>query len=188
MRQSEQRRQGCLHYPDRVTPLWYVVVFADSVPNLIRSLDLTVLPEKAPRLLLSAPTPTTPAFLAVAITFSFLFLISFTLISFRHKMGKLQATFEKPMIQRLSAWVGFFGFLIGKIYLDYQGLAHTSSVGMTSFLIIRMWFGKAVQDFNTSIISQGSQGPKLLANTGNAFTSTFRYPLFNFAKLTFRQQ
>jgi hypothetical protein len=36
-----------------------------------------------------------------------------------------------------------------------------------------MWFGlgKAVDDFNASIISQGQQGPKLIAETGNAFTS-----------------
>jgi hypothetical protein len=34
-----------------------------------------------------------------------------------------------------------------------------------------MWFGKAVDDFNASIISQGQQGPKLIAVTGNAFTS-----------------
>jgi len=33
-----------------------------------------------------------------------------------------------------------------------------------------MWFGKAVQDFNASITSQGQQGAKLIANTGNAFT------------------
>jgi len=34
-----------------------------------------------------------------------------------------------------------------------------------------MWFGKAIQDFNASITSQGQQGAKLVANTGNAFTS-----------------
>jgi hypothetical protein len=34
-----------------------------------------------------------------------------------------------------------------------------------------MWFGKTVQDFNTSIQDQGSQGPKLFAETSNAFTS-----------------
>jgi hypothetical protein len=33
-----------------------------------------------------------------------------------------------------------------------------------------MWFGKAVQDFNASIAAQGTQGPKLLATIGNAFT------------------
>jgi len=77
------------------------------------------------------------------------------MISFRHKMGgKLSGILEKPMVQRLSAWVGFFGFLIG----------------ITSFLIIRMWFGKAVQDFNSSVAAQGQNGPELIANIGNAFT------------------
>lgn len=58
------------------------------------------------------------------------------------------------MLQRLSAWIGFFSFMIG----------------VTTFLIIRMWFGKAVQDFNASIVAQGQQGPKLIASIGNAFT------------------
>jgi hypothetical protein len=62
---------------------------------------------------------------------------------------------ENPMVQRLSAWVGFFGFMIG----------------ITSFLILRMWFGKAVDDFNNSIAVQGSKGPELVASLGNAFTS-----------------
>ena len=34
-----------------------------------------------------------------------------------------------------------------------------------------MWFGKAADDFNQSIQGQGSNGPQLIANTGNAFTS-----------------
>ncbi|KAF8168066.1 hypothetical protein B0H34DRAFT_792720 [Crassisporium funariophilum] len=117
--------------------------------------DLSVLPGNSPNLLLSAPTASTPAFIAVAISFSVLFFISFTLISLRHKMGaKLAALLEKPLLQRLSAWIGFFGFIIG----------------LTAFLIIRMWFGKAVQDFNASVAAQGQQGPKLIAATGNAFT------------------
>jgi hypothetical protein len=36
-----------------------------------------------------------------------------------------------------------------------------------------MWFGKAVQDFNTSIMVQGQQAPELVAEAGNAFTSRF---------------
>jgi len=117
--------------------------------------DFSVLPGDAPEDLLSAPTATTPVFIAVAISFSILFFLSFTLISLRHKMHpKVAGILENPTLQRLSAWVGFFGFL----------------VGLTSFLIIRMWFGKAVDDFNASIISQGQQGPKLIATTGNAFT------------------
>ncbi|KAF8078589.1 hypothetical protein FPV67DRAFT_1443924 [Lyophyllum atratum] len=124
-------------------------------PTLSPAYDLSVLPKNAPSLLLSPPSATTPAFVAVALGFSVSFFITFTLISFRHKMGeKISATLDKPMIQRVSAWVGFFGFLIG----------------LTSFLIIRMWFGKAVHDFNSSIEVQGLQGPKLIATTGNAFT------------------
>jgi hypothetical protein len=53
-------------------------------------------------------------------------------------------------------------------------------VGLTSFLILRMWFGKAVQDFNSSIQAQGAQGPQLVADTGNAFTSTFPLPPLKF--------
>lgn len=34
-----------------------------------------------------------------------------------------------------------------------------------------MYFGKAVSDFNQSIQGQGTNGPQLIANTGNAFTS-----------------
>lgn len=52
--------------------------------------------------------------IAVALSFSLLFFISFTLISFRHKMpGGMSAALDKPMVQRLSAWVGFFGFIFG---------------------------------------------------------------------------
>lgn len=43
--------------------------------------------------------------------------------------------------------------------------------GLGTFLIIRMWFGKAVLDFNASIVVQGQQGPNLIASIGNAFTS-----------------
>jgi hypothetical protein len=68
--------------------------------------------------------------------------------------ARLQAMLDKPVVQRISAWMGFFGFFIG----------------ITSFLIVRMWFGKAVHDFNASILSQGSQAPQLVADTGNAFT------------------
>lgn len=38
-----------------------------------------------------------------------------------------------------------------------------------------MWFGKAVQDFNSSIQAGGQQAPKLAASAGNAFTSTFKF-------------
>lgn len=126
-----------------------------SSPSLSPTYNLTALPTKAPSLLLNAPTASTPAFIAVALGFSVLFFVMFTLSSFRHLMGdKASAALDKPMIQRLSAWIGFFGFLIG----------------ITSFLIIRMWFGEAVQDFNSSIEAQAAEGAALVAATGNAFT------------------
>ena len=39
-----------------------------------------------------------------------------------------------------------------------------------------MWFGKAVQDFNSFIVSQGKNGPELIANLGNGFTSRLPTP------------
>jgi len=113
--------------------------------------DLSVLPDKAPKMVLSAPAASTPAFIAVALAFSVAFFFIFTFISFRHKMGKLSAALEKPLIQQATAWIGFFGFL----------------VGLTSFLIVRMWFGKAAVDFNGSAELQGIN---LIAGTSNAFT------------------
>jgi len=90
--------------------------------------------------------------------------------------AKLSAVLDKPLVQRLSAWVGFFGFLIGMFfirffYMDCNTLVDYEKKGITAFLIIRMWFGKAVQDFNASIAAQGKNGPQLIADLGNAFTS-----------------
>lgn len=42
-------------------------------------------------------------------------------------------------------------------------------IGITSFLIIRMWFGKAIQDFNDDIAKVGSDAPQLHAVTTNGF-------------------
>jgi hypothetical protein len=126
-----------------------------TTPTLNPIYDVSALPNSAPRLLLAAPTQATPVFLGIGLAFSIIFFITFTLISFRHKMGeKMSAALDKPLIQRLSAWLGFFGFMIG----------------ITSFLILRMWFGKASDDFNDSIALQGSNGPQIIANVGNAFT------------------
>ncbi|KAI0283302.1 hypothetical protein BGY98DRAFT_718463 [Russula aff. rugulosa BPL654] len=116
--------------------------------------DLSVLPKNAPDLL-TAPTATTPVFIAIAIALSALFLIIFTLVSLRDKLGpKLSAMMDRPTFHRASAWLGLLSFMIG----------------LTSFLVVRMWFGKAVEDFNRSIQEAGSNGPQLIAATGNGFT------------------
>jgi hypothetical protein len=115
-------------------------------------------------------------FLGIALACSIIFFITFTLISFRHKMGeKMSASLDKPLIQRLSAWLGFFGFMIGQCSQIRILLSAHVLQGITSFLILRMWFGKASDDFNDSIAVQGSGAPQLIANVGNAFTSTFCY-------------
>lgn len=78
------------------------------------------------------------------------------MVSFRHKMGgKLSAKLDSPTVQRFTAWIGVFGFMIG----------------LSAFLIVRMWFEKAIDDFNKSIVAQGDNGPELIAAAGNGFTS-----------------
>ena len=42
--------------------------------------------------------------------------------------------------------------------------------GLSSFLIIRLWFGKAVDDFNQSIELEGANAPHLIAELSNGFT------------------
>jgi len=69
-------------------------------------------------------------------------------------MGKAGNVWEKPVMQQVSAWIGIVSFV----------------VGLASFLILRVYFGKAADDFNLSISGQGTNGPQLVANTGNAFT------------------
>lgn len=78
-------------------------------------LDLSVLPSNAPQLLLSAPSSAAPAFIGVALAFSLVFLITFTLISFRHKLpGKMSAGLDAPLLHQASAWIGVLGFMIGE--------------------------------------------------------------------------
>ncbi|EGN94569.1 hypothetical protein SERLA73DRAFT_144395 [Serpula lacrymans var. lacrymans S7.3] len=123
-------------------------------PSLSPTYNTSVLPSNAPSLDLSAPPTAAPVFIAIALAFSIIFFFSFTAISFRHVIpGKFGEFWDRPMTQRGSAWIGIFGFL----------------VGLASFLIVRMWFGKAVDDFNQGIASQGSGGPALVASTSNAF-------------------
>ncbi|KAI0067695.1 hypothetical protein BV25DRAFT_850876 [Artomyces pyxidatus] len=125
-----------------------------EAPALSPTYDLSALPANAPDLL-TAPTATTPAFIAIALGFTIIFFVLFTLISLRASLGaRLAAAMDRPVLQRASAWIGLLGFMIG----------------LTSFLVIRMWFGKAVEDFNLSISHGAAGSPQLVANTGNGFT------------------
>lgn len=125
-----------------------------TVPVLNPAYDLSVLPNDVSRWL-SSPTATTPVFIGIALALSTIFFVLFSMIAFRAKLGpKLGAALDKPMVQRVCAWIGIFGFMIG----------------ISSFLIIRMWFGKAVDDFNQSIELDGDNAPHLMAGLSNGFT------------------
>ncbi|KAL1737162.1 hypothetical protein EV714DRAFT_265974 [Schizophyllum commune] len=126
-----------------------------TIPVFEPRYDVSVLPNNAPTVLLSAPAATTPVFIGLSVAFSIVFFFTFTLISFQHKMGKAGGMFAKPLIQRLSAWIGFFGFMMG----------------ITAFVVVRMWFGKTISDFNTIIRNMdGNDAPELKAVEGNGFT------------------
>ncbi|KAL0951136.1 hypothetical protein HGRIS_007872 [Hohenbuehelia grisea] len=145
-----------------------------TAPTVSPKFDLSALPSDAPSLLLSAPTATTPVFIAIALACTTFFFIAFTLTSFRHKMGKFGNALDKPMLHRVTAWIGFFGFFIGACLMVLElNMSLTQNLGFTAFLILRMWFGKAVDDFNTSIISRAPQAPALIASTGNGFIMVY---------------
>lgn len=77
-------------------------------------------------MLFSAPTAATPVFVAIALALSVAFFFTFTLISFRHKLGgKINAALDKPLIQQLSAWIGFFGFFIGESLYESTYTVHS---------------------------------------------------------------
>jgi hypothetical protein len=98
------------------------------------------------------------------------------MISLRAFLGaKLSAVLDRPALHRASAWLGLLGFMIGKSlrFLGYSIQSSDHALGLTSFLVIRMWFGKAVEDFNTAIVEAGSNAPQLIAQLSNGFTSTF---------------
>ena len=172
---SPKERCGCqLHHFIAEPRLRYTYCCALYSPVLTLCIDLSSLPPSAPSLLLSAPPLSTPVFLGIALALSIVFFITFTLVSFRHKMGeKTTAVLDKPIVQSVSAWLGVFGFLVGKERSSrfLRSRAHLLR-GIVSFLILRMWFGKAADDFNQSIVLEGSAGPQLSATVGNAFTST----------------
>jgi hypothetical protein len=108
-----------LHGHFHFASVWYVsVAHSLIVPLRFVFIDTSVLPGATSSDILSAPPSTAPAFIAVAISFSFVFFFAYSLVSFRHKFGEgLSEKLDSPMIQRITAWIGVFGFMIGaRIY------------------------------------------------------------------------
>ncbi|PCH33609.1 hypothetical protein WOLCODRAFT_93827 [Wolfiporia cocos MD-104 SS10] len=123
-----------------------------TAPTVSPIYNLSVLPSSAPDLL-NAPTATTPAFIALSLALTVLFLFMYTFTAHRAVLGRAGVPFERPGVQRATAWIGLLGFLIG----------------ITSFLILFMWFTKSVDDFNEDIVKLGSGAPSLIAATSNGF-------------------
>jgi len=131
--------------------------------------DVSRLPANAPTVLINTPPSATPVFVGIGIVSSSIFLALFTLMSFRNSMAK-------PNLHRFTTCIGFFGFMISQFSSPSDVIRRVLTLyflAMTAYLILRMWFGKAVQDFNSSVIQQGAQGPNVIASIGNGFTSTF---------------
>ena len=101
------------------------------------------------------------------------------MISLRASLpAKLSAMLDRPVIHRASAWLGLLGFMTGKSPHFLGDFVRDSNhvSGLTSFLVIRMWFGKAVEDFNNAIVQGGANEPQLIAQLSNGFTSAFFFP------------
>jgi len=125
--------------------------------------DLSVIPNGSSAFL-STPF-VTPIFNIVSFVLLALFALSFTIIHLREKLGeRLKEKLDSPAAHCVSAWLGLSGFAIGS----------------TAFAGLRMWFGKAVDDFNQSIVEQGDQASLLVASTGNGFTMMFIAYVFFF--------
>ena len=100
--------------------------------------------------------------------------VLFSMIAFRSKLGaKLGVTLDKPMAQRACAWIDIFGFMIAtlskRVHLATLALAQILP-GISSFLVIRLWFGIAVDDFNQSIEFEGDTVLHLMVGLSNGFT------------------
>jgi len=127
---SCSRRNNAGHVSCTVTsiaPQYGMLAFpiqSSSCSNPHYLIDTSALPGTTSNNILSAPPSTAPAFIAVAISFSFVFFFAYSIVSFRHKFGEgMSEKLDKPMVQRLTAWVGVFGFMIGT-YAD----SHVQSV------------------------------------------------------------
>ncbi|TDL28470.1 hypothetical protein BD410DRAFT_780979 [Rickenella mellea] len=127
--------------------------FKCTTPSLSPAYDLSALPSNTPHII-SSPTSATPVFILISLIFTSTFLFMFTLFSLRSKLGSaLSARLDSPFAHRAVAWLGLLGFMIG----------------LTAFLVLRMWFGKSVDDFNVGISELGNAAPAIVASVGNGF-------------------
>lgn len=128
-----------------------------TVENLMPTYDLSVLPQNHPRFL-SNPTSSAPQFLLASLIFLTLFLILHLLFSIPERIPTSPAGLVKlashSLAIRFSAWMGILGL----------------TMGLCTLIVLRIWVGKAVEDFNQDIIDMGKGAPQLIAGVQNGFT------------------
>jgi len=124
-----------------------------AIPKLHPVYDLSVLPSSAPKLSIPSLVLNTPPFIAFSLGSAFIFFVLYILRAFRYKMGKAGQLLDKWLMQKLIAWVGVIGFIIG----------------LSSFVSLRRLLGKSVQSFNEAIQNPEYKGPQFVARTANGF-------------------
>jgi len=130
----------------------------DGVMNCTRqsirpTYDTSSLPDDSLTVVLSPPSPAIAGIMATSLAITGLFFVLYTPVVVRQAYGMGPEACSGPGIQMACRWVGGIGFVSG----------------LSSFIIMLMWFSKTVTDINNFISSQGSQGPRLAAELGHSW-------------------
>lgn len=93
-----------------------------TTPYISPAYTMPIFTTNTPSSVLAIPPAVTWAFLAVALGFTFACFVMYCAIFFRHLIVSF---WEKPVVQKLFAWIGFGSFLVGiasffvlRIFLD----------------------------------------------------------------------
>jgi hypothetical protein len=71
------------------------------------------LPSSAPKLSIPSRVVSTPPFIAFSLGSAFLFFVLYILTAYRYKMGKVGQRFDTRAMQKLIAYLGVLGIIIG---------------------------------------------------------------------------
>ena len=124
-------------------------------------------------------------FVAISMALMTIYFVVFTSITFSHLMnGKIKAIISKHVVQRNTTYIGLAGLFLGKsIHETLRFTCWTCCTGMVLVAVLRIYYGKAVDDFNATFVPVDASTP-FGASIGNGFYSeSWRVdpwiPLFN---------
>ncbi|KAI6007368.1 hypothetical protein EDD15DRAFT_50820 [Pisolithus albus] len=110
-----------------------------TTPYISPAYTMSAFTTNTPSSVLAIPPAVTWAFLAVALGFTFACFVMYCAIFFRHLIVSF---WEKPVVQKLFAWIGFGSFLVGKYCgcrLGSDGVLTYSLLGIASFFVLRIF-------------------------------------------------